>query len=161
MRHTVPVRPLRSTERDLLATATLGAMNWCGDRFTAAEVETRPEFSHYTVLAPQRGDYGWVADTGAEAVGVVWAQYLPADDPGYGFLAEGTPEMSLWVRSGWRGQGIGRALLRCLQDEARSRRIARISLSVESGNHARRLYVDEGFVPVPGREADGVMAWTA
>jgi GNAT superfamily N-acetyltransferase len=101
-----------------------------------------------------------MAQTGTEAVGVVRAQYLPPDDPGYGFLAEDAPEASLWVRGDWRGRGRGTALLRRMQDEARARRVPRISLSVEAGNDAKRLYLAEGFLDVPGRESDGVMVWT-
>ncbi|WP_368823107.1 N-acetyltransferase family protein [Kocuria arenosa] len=144
----------------MLATATLGNLNWCRERFSATDVRTRPEFSHYTVVDPQRGDFGWVADAGKDAIGVVWAQYLPPDDPGYGFLAEDTPEVSLWVREDRRGRGMGRALLRRVQDDARARGVPRLSLSVEANNHARKLYLVEGFVDVPGRETDGVMAWS-
>jgi GNAT superfamily N-acetyltransferase len=90
---------------------------------------------------------------------VVWAQLLPAGDPGYGFVDESTPEVSLWVREDSRGQGVGKVLLRRLQREAIDRRWARLSLSVEAGNQARRLYASEGFEPVAGREADGVMVW--
>ena len=67
--------------------------------------------------------------------------------------------MSLWVRNDWRGRGLGRALLRQAQDDARVRRVPRMSLSVEADNYAKELYLAEGFVDVPGREADGVMAW--
>jgi GNAT superfamily N-acetyltransferase len=90
---------------------------------------------------------------------VVWAQLLSADDPGYGFVDESTPEVTLWVREDSRGQGVGKVLLRRLQREAIDRRWARLSLSVEAGNRARRLYASEGFEPVAGREADGVMVW--
>jgi hypothetical protein len=31
---------------------------------------------------------------------------------------------------------------------------------VEAGNYARKLYRAEGFIDVPGREADGVMVWS-
>jgi GNAT superfamily N-acetyltransferase len=155
----VSFRVLRSTERALLTTATLGNLNWCCERFSRTDVSTRPEFSHYTVLDDRRGDFGRVAEVGGEAIGVVWAQYLPAEGPGYGFVAEDTPEVSLWVRADRRGRGLGRELLRRLQDEARARRVPRISLSVEAENYARRLYLAEGFVEVPGREADGVMVW--
>jgi GNAT superfamily N-acetyltransferase len=156
----VALRELLATERVLLATATLENLNWCGQRFSTTDVSVRPEFAHYTLLDPRRGDFGWVAETGTDAIGVVWAQYLPPDDPGYGFLAEDTPEVSLWVRDDWRGRGLGRALVRRVQEDARARRVPRISLSVEADNHARRLYRAEGFVDVPGHETDGVMAWS-
>ncbi|GAB2627771.1 hypothetical protein GCM10009696_36350 [Kocuria himachalensis] len=159
MLHDFSLRPLLAADSALLATATLENLNWCRERFTATDLSTRPEFSHYTVVDPQRGDFGWVAEAGKDAVGVVWAQYLPPDNPGYGFLAEDTPEVSLWVRDDWRGQGVGRALLRLVQDDARARGVPRLSLSVEAGNYAKKLYAAEGFVDVPGRAADGVMAW--
>jgi GNAT superfamily N-acetyltransferase len=161
MFHGASFRLLRATDGALLTTATLENLNWCRERFSMTDVNTRAEFSHYTFLDPHRGDFGWVAETGTEAVGVVWAQYLPLDDPGYGFLAEDAPEVSLWVREDWRGRGLGTVLLRRMQDEARARGVPRISLSVEAGNYAKRLYRAEGFVEVPGRETDGVMVWTA
>ena len=157
--HDFSLRPLMAAENALLAAATLGNLNWCGQRFIAADVRTRSEFVHYTVVDPQRGDFGWVAEVGKGAIGVVWAQFLPPDDPGYGFLAEDTPEVSLWVRGDWRGRGVGRALLRRVQDDARARGVPRLSLSVEADNYAKKLYAAEGFVDVPGRAADGVMAW--
>ncbi len=157
--HDFSLRPLMAAENALLAAATLGNLNLCGQRFIAADVRTRSEFAHYTVVDPQRGDFGWVAEVGKGAIGVVWAQFLPPDDPGYGFLAEDTPEVSLWVRGDWRGRGVGRALLRRVQDDARARGVPRLSLSVEADNYAKKLYAAEGFVDVPGRAADGVMAW--
>ncbi|MEB2528354.1 GNAT family N-acetyltransferase [Kocuria rosea] len=155
----VSFRELSASESGLLETATLENLNWCGARFSVLEVSTRSEFLHYTVLDPHRGDFGWVAVTGNEAIGVVWAQHFPPDDPGYGFLDVDTPEVSLWVRDDWRGYGLGRALLRRAQAGARARQVPRMSLSVEADNHAKKLYVAEGFVDVPGRKADGVMVW--
>lgn len=91
-------------------------------------------------------------------LGVAWALFLPPEEPGFGFVDGSTPELSLWVREGSRGQGVGRTLLRALQQETLRRGIGRLSLSVD-GNRARMLYAAEGFVPVQGRE-DGVMNWS-
>ncbi len=60
---------------------------------------------------------------GNEAVGNVWAQHLPPDGQGYGFLDVDTPEMSIGVRDDWRGRGLGRALLRRAPSEARARQL--------------------------------------
>ena len=68
----VTFRELSAAESALLRTATLENLNWCGARFSAIEVSTRSEFFHYTVFDPHRGDFGWVAAAGNEAVGVVW-----------------------------------------------------------------------------------------
>lgn len=171
-------RPLTAEDGALLADAVLGNLNWCGPRFSAADVSEQPDFAHYADLVEERGDFGVVgmlalgdggetsesAESGGEAVsaaavGVVWAQYLGPDHPGYGYVDEDTPELSLWVRDGYRSQGIGRALMRVMKAEALRRGVRRISLSVEEGNYALTLYEEEGFVAVAGREAEGVMLW--
>lgn len=155
----VTTRHLVAADEPLLAHAMLGNLNWSGLRFTERDVQSRSEFRHYTQLALDRGDFGFVAERAEQEVGVGWAQFLPAHDPGFGFLDESTPEISLWVRAGSRGQGVGRMLLRQLQQEASRRGIARLSLSVEADNYARQLYASQGFTDVVGREADGVMLW--
>ena len=154
------VRPLTPADVDLLSLATLENLNWLERRFTAQYVETQSSFRHYTRMIRERGDFGVVADLAGEQVGVTWAQFLPASDPGYGFVDGATPEVSLWVRDRSRGQGLGRTLLRRLKSDAVDRGLQRLSLSVEAGNYARALYVSEGFVPVVDREDDGVMLWT-
>ena len=152
-------RPLTVADDPLLAVATLGNVNWSGQRFTAEEVREQPALRHYCHLEPARGDFGLVAEEAGAPLGVAWALFLPAADPGFGFVDASTPEVSLWVREETRGQGVGRLLLRQLQQEAVRRGITQLSLSVEGGNRARRLYVSEGFTPVAGREQDGVMSW--
>ena len=154
------LRPLCEGDRPLLLTATLGNLNWAGERFTAEDALSRPEFRHYVDLDVERGDFGLAAQDGMTSCGVAWAVFLPASDPGYGFVDPKVPELSIWVVPSRRGAGLGRRLLRAVQAEARRRGLAGLSLSVEEGNGARLLYEAENFVAVPGREADGVMLWT-
>lgn len=161
MTRNVITRPLEAEDAPLLAHATLGNLNWSEKRFTERDLKSRPEFGHYTQLVLERGDFGFVAECTAGVVGVAWALFLPADDPGYGFLDESTPEMSLWVRDDSRGRGVGTLLVRQLQQEAEARCIARLSLSVEADNYAKRLYASAGFTQVAGREQDGVMVWVS
>ncbi|MFW0181343.1 N-acetyltransferase family protein [Rothia sp. P5766] len=150
-------RELTATDTPLLETATLGTMNWCGPRFTLDDIRGKPEFAHYTRLIPERGDLGLVAYSGEHLAGAAWALYLPASDSGYGYFDSKTPELSLWVAPEHRGQGLGRRLLRALLSDAGRLGATQVSLSVEDGNQARQLYLAEGFVPVAGREKDGVM----
>lgn len=150
-------RELTAADTPLLEVAALGTMNWCGPRFTLQDIRNKPELAHYTRLFPGRGDLGLAAYSGEHLAGVVWALYLPASDPGYGYLDSKAPELSLWVAPEYRGKGLGRRLLRALLSDAGRRGATQVSLSVEDGNHARQLYLDEGFVPVAGREKDGVM----
>lgn len=165
------LRPLAESDGDILRAATLMNVNWTGEeRFMAADVDARPDFRHYVELRPARGDFGVVAESpGSEphsssavqasaaevaVAGAAWLVFLGADDPGYGFVAAGVPELSITVWPDYRGHGIGRALLTAVLAEAAARGIAGVSLSVESGNPAVHLYRSVGFVPVPGA-ADG------
>ncbi len=151
------IRPLDGSETALLETATLGNMNWSGERISIDEIRAKPEYAHYTRIVPVRGDFGVVAEIDGGAVGVAWAVFLPRSDAGYGFVDEQTPEVSLWVSASHRKLGHGREVLRTLIAEGKERGLAQVSLSVEADNHAKNLYASEGFVDVPGGEADGVM----
>lgn len=152
-------RLLTEADEPVLRVATLGNLNWAEERFTMRDLVDRREFAHYAALVSARGDFGFAAEQNGRTVGVVWVLFLPAEDAGYGFVSDETPELSLWVHAEARGQGVGRSLLRLAKIEARRRGIASVSLSVESGNFARHLYEGEGFRPVHGRERDGVMIW--
>lgn len=155
------LRALTPADGPALRTATLGNLNWSGTRFTVTDLDTTPVFAHYTRLDPERGDFGVAAELDGQVVGVAWALFLPSTDPGFGFIAADIPELSLWVAAPNRGQGLGRRLLRAIQGKARQRHLTHLSLSVEEGNGARRLYEQERFVDVPDRRAEGVMLWTA
>ena len=109
----------------------------------------------------ERGDFGVVAMPIAslptyEWAGAAWALHLPEQDPGYGLVAEGIPEVSIHVLSQWRNRRVGRILLHELHEEARRRGLSALSLSVESGNPARQLYESMGYREAP-TAAEGTM----
>lgn len=141
----VGIRDLLATDRDVLVWATLVNINWCGERFTVGQVESLPEFSRYTMVRPERGDFGFVALEDGDGVGVVWVLYLPAAEAGYGYIEDGVGELSVCVREGYRGKGIGSRLIGLALRRAAERGEDRISLSVEDGNPARGLYARLGF----------------
>ncbi|MEZ5087595.1 MAG: GNAT family N-acetyltransferase [Tessaracoccus sp.] len=144
------VREATAADRGLLARATLDNLNWNSPRFTMREVEDTPQFRHYYDGWPSGEDFGLVAeDAKGVAVAAVWLRYFTAADPGYGFVADTIPELSIWVSSGYRGQGIGGRLLHRITEVAQDRGVAAISLSVEDGNPAARLYARHGFYPAP------------
>src|ERR687894_1742397 len=90
------------------------------------------------------GDAGVVAEVAGQGVGAAWYRLLPADDPGYGFVAADIPELTLGVAAQARGRGLGEALVQRLLDRAVADRIAALSLSVEPENAAMRLYLALG-----------------
>jgi GNAT superfamily N-acetyltransferase len=134
----------------------LEAFNWDGrPRFTREALLGDPRNAHYVTGWPRAGDFGVVAEdpAGGTPVGAAWARLFPADDRGYGFVAPDVPEVSMAVAAAWRGRGVGRALLRALIGRAAATGVDRLSLSVEDGNPAVRLYTSLGFTPV-GRDGD-------
>lgn len=147
----VELRDVDEDEVPLLTEATLFNVNWTGEeRFSAADIQGDPSLAHYTRLRPGRGDFGLVAEVGGRPVGVVWLLFLDSSDPGFGYVADGVPELSVCVWPGYRGVGLGGLLLDAAIVAARECGVARISLSVEDGNPAKRLYRDSGFVDASG-----------
>jgi GNAT superfamily N-acetyltransferase len=76
-------------------------------------------------------------------VGAAWRRCFPASDPGFGFVDERTPELTVALLSAHRGKGIGSRLLEQLLEGVQA-----VSLSCDPANPARRLYVRLGFQPL-------------
>jgi ribosomal protein S18 acetylase RimI-like enzyme len=109
-----------------------------------------PGLAHYAQDWGQRaGDLGFAAlEAGpGRAVGAAWLRLPPADDPGYGWVDEHTPELSVALLPGYRGQGLGSRLIAALLEEARGR-FGAVSLSVQADNAAKGLYERLGFKTV-------------
>lgn len=104
-----------------------------------------PDVAHYIVgFGTGEGDIGFVAEAPqGRPVGAAWVRRFQATDPGYGFVDDATPELSIAVEPDHRGRGIGTLLLTRLLDAA-----PRCSLSVDSRNPARSLYTRLGFTVV-------------
>lgn len=137
----------------LLCDMLVAAVNWApGRRVPREAVLADPHNAHYADGWPRRGDLGVVAVATRESnrwepvpVGAAWLRYFTEDDPGYGFVGEDVPELSIGVDAAQRGRGIGTMLIRRLLKEAGDTGIERVSLSVERANPAMRLYEREGF----------------
>ena len=103
------------------------------------------------------GDAGVVAlDEPGTPVGAAWYRLFTSEEPGYGFVSESIPELSIGVRPPLRRRGIGAALLGALVRLAREAGHGALSLSVEPDNPARSLYERFGFRKV----GTGGGAWT-
>ena len=144
----VIVRPASADDREFLERMLAVAADWRpGTPVRPVEqVLSDPHLARYVDAWPRPGDFGVIAE-GAQGrpLGAAWCSHLPADAPGYGFVAVTVPEISIGVVAEARGEGIGRGLMRRLIDEARDRGVTQLSLSVELDNHALGLYSDLGF----------------
>lgn len=141
------VREAAPGDGDFLADMLVAAVNWSPEwkKKSRRRVLAAPNTAHYIAGWPREDDRGVVAEADGEPVGAAWLRFFSPDEPGYGFVAADVPELTIGVAAPWRGRGVGRALLRAVEARAREARIARISLSVERKNFARKLYLAEGY----------------
>ncbi|MFS0705473.1 N-acetyltransferase family protein [Cellulomonas sp. 179-A 9B4 NHS] len=144
------LRDATDDDADLLVDLLVEAFNWTGEpRFTRDDVLRDPHTARYLGAWRRPGDLGVVAVADGTPLGAVWARALPADEPGYGWVADDVPELGMAVVAGRRGAGVGSALLAGFLDRARALGWTAVSLSVEDGNTAARaLYERHGFVVV-------------
>lgn len=104
--------------------------------------------SRYVDRWGRPGDTAVVGLEGATPVGAAWFRFYRAEEPGFGFVDEATPELSIAVVPSRRHHGYGSTLLTELLARAREAGCRSISLSVESGNPAIGLYERVGFEEV-------------
>ena len=78
------------------------------------------------------GDTALIALENGFPVGAAWYRVFSDDEPGYGFVDEGTPELAIAVVPSKRGHGIGDELLQELIAKAKSRRLRAASASASS-----------------------------
>jgi ribosomal protein S18 acetylase RimI-like enzyme len=144
------LRPADDGDGPLLLDALHQAFNWTGEEvFTREQLLTHPQAGHYVEGWQRDTDFGVIAigHDGA-ALGAVWCRLFDEADVGYGFVAADIPELTMAVFPGYRGRGIGGLLLGAIVDAAREGSYPAVSLSVEDGNSARRLYESAGFTRV-------------
>lgn len=118
-----------------------------------------PPVQRYVERWGRPGDTALIAIQDFQPVGAAWYRLFREDNPGYGFVDEETPELSIAVVPSKRGSGLGSELLEALIARAREDGYAAISLSVEKDNPAVGLYERHGFRTV--REDDGAYTMQA
>ena len=102
------------------------------------------------------GDAGIIAWENGP-IGAAWYRIFKEREPGFGFVDERTPELTIAVVPSRRGSGLGGQLLEALLERARRDGHATISLSTEQG--LTGLYERYGFRPV--EEKDGTVTMKA
>jgi GNAT superfamily N-acetyltransferase len=114
-------------------------------RPSVGEAVASPALALYLDAWGRAGDRALLARQGARPLGAVWYRLFTADRPGYGYVDDETPELSIGVRARERGKGVGTALLAAVLAQAALDGHRRLSLSVEPDNPALRLYERLGF----------------
>jgi len=154
----VQCRPAGVADLPFLATMLGEAAVWRPDKPTPTgdEVMADPRYAMYLAGWPRPGDHGIVAEDG-EPLGAAWYRTYTEASHGYGFVGEDVPELSIAVIASRRQQGIGRRLLVDLVAASVAQGFSALSLSVNEGNPARRLYESVGFVPVERHDRSWTM----
>lgn len=156
---TVGVRDAGPEDAEFLIDMLLEAVNWTGEeRMRRRQLLRDKTLSHYVAGWQRAGDLGVIAvDTAGPAglqipIAAAWVRRFDSHHPGYGYVADDVPELSIGVLSHHRRRGIATALLRTLTSRARAAGVRRISASVEDGNPARSLLTNAGFTVVGRNE---------
>lgn len=141
------LRPVTAADTGLLTDLVAAAVSWAGEaRLSRADVTADPHLAPYATDWGRPGDLGVAAEEDRTALGAAWVRLLPADAPGWGFVAADVPELSMAVLAPARGRGVGSALLDACLAATRDAGFRAVSLSVEDGNdRARGAYERRGF----------------
>lgn len=152
----VGVRDAGAEDAEFLLDMLLEAANWRNeDGLSRKQLLRDKTLSHYVAGWNREGDIGIIAvDLGGPGglqipVGAAWLRQFSRSHPGYGYVADDIPELSMGVVPAHRGRGIGRGLLRTIAARAQDAGIRAISLNVANANEpAIALYTAAGFRPV-------------
>lgn len=79
-------------------------------------------------------------------VGAAWLRTFTKDDPGYGFVENGIPEVAIALRPGVVGRRLSQPMIAGLLEYARELGYPGVSLAVHDANpRAAKAYVKAGF----------------
>jgi GNAT superfamily N-acetyltransferase len=144
------IRPAMRGDVEFLKTMLYEAARWNPDwpREPMEEVLGDPTLRRYHEGWGREGDSGVVAEVDGQPVGAAWYRRFTEAEPGYGFVDEKTPEISIAVLPLHRRKGIGGTLLRAAMVQAREEGFQALCLSVAVHNRSRMLYERAGFEKV-------------
>ena len=117
------------------------------------QLEAEIPLTRYVENWGRDGDVAVVATETGHRVGAAWLRQFKSSEPGYGFVDERTPELTIAIVPSRRRHGLGQELLDGLLEKARAEGHGGVSLSVEADSPAVAFYERNGFEPV--RESDG------
>jgi ribosomal protein S18 acetylase RimI-like enzyme len=153
----VVLRPAAAGDLVHVRWALFEAVSWNPERALPPFDVTleHPELARYHCGWGRSGDLGVIATQGEEVVGVAVCRLFTDDDHGHGYVDAATPELAVAVAEPARGSGLGTRLMEELAVTARAAGFERLSLSVDHGNPAIRLYERLGYKEI-SRDEGGI-----
>jgi GNAT superfamily N-acetyltransferase len=151
------IRPATKDDVAFLRKMMYEAARWNPDwpREPIEEVLADPMMLRYHHAWGRDGDGGVIAEIDGEPVGAAWYRLFTEREPGFGFVDESTPELTIAVVPGRRGGGLGGQLMEALLEHARDEGHTAISLSAEADHTG--LYERHGFETVEQKDGTVTM----
>jgi ribosomal protein S18 acetylase RimI-like enzyme len=138
------IRPLTAADEPFIWEAVYHAIFVpAGESPPPRSILADPNIARYAEAWGRAGDLGFAAELSGRRIGACWLRLWSKKERGYGYVDAETPELSLAVWPGHRGNGIGTRLLKATLVETTS--FSGVSLSVSSINPAVHLYDRMGF----------------
>jgi ribosomal protein S18 acetylase RimI-like enzyme len=143
----IELRVATADDIEVLRRALFEAVSWNPERELPPYefVIAHPELARYHDGWGRKGDLAIIAVDDGDAIGASLCRLFTDDDHGHGYVDGETPELAVAVWEGRRGEGVGTRLMTAIEDAAREAGFAKISLSVDADNPARRLYERLGY----------------
>lgn len=129
-----------------------------GDNPLPFSIIQQPELQVYIKnFGEELDDYALCAQlSGGNIVGICWIRKMS----GYGTIDASIPELSISVKPGFQGKGIGRYLLRSMLEAMRNLGYSYVSLSVDKSNRAYSWYLSEGFKQVEDKNGTCILVYS-
>lgn len=94
-----------------------------------------------------------VAELEGEIVGAVWTRIMKD----YGHVDSQTPSFAISISNGYRGLGIGTALMTAMLTLLENQGFKKASLAVQKANYAAKMYQKLGFEIIDENEEEYIM----
>jgi len=120
-----------------------------GKALPSRDVLQTPDLAKYVQNWGHKSDRAFIAMNAQIPMGAAWYRLFTADNKGYGYVDDNTPEIAIALLPQYRNKGVGKSLLIYLLEQAKADGYQQISLSCDPTNdNALHLYQKLGFEQV-------------